>query len=390
MKKQCVSTMIAGLAALAIAGSASAQTITIRITGSTAFRKPTHIAIGNILNPGYTFGYAGSDVTKAGQAEFRGTTIVGSIPVDIKTSWSGSVGGMQTLVQNLNVATFLNSTNLTTGGASGLTGPYDAATTADIAMSDSFQGSTAYTSPSLNDKVVGVIPFQWVRNVGSPAAFSNVSTLLAQILLGTGQIPLSQATGLNADEATLLTVIGRDEDSGTRLVAFAESGFGIFNPPFQNQVQGTLGAAGSVTGVAPWPINTVNGTTYPVGHSGYNSGGTVASALGTPGSLAGAGTWLVSYPGISDAATAVGLGAATLTYNGVAYSSTAVQEGQYTFWAYEHLMYRSSFAGSGKTVADQLATRIHDVDASQGGVLLSTMQVGRTVEGGAVTFGNPY
>ena len=384
MKKQCVSTMIAGLAALAIAGSASAQTITIRITGSTAYRGQTHNAIGHILNTGYVFGYAGTSLGKAGQAEFQGTTIVGNIPVDIKTSWSGSVGGVQTLANNLTVSTWLASTNLTTGGTASLTGPYDAATTADIAMSDSFQGSTAFTSPALVSKVVGVVPFQWVRNNGAPATIGNVTSLLAQILLGTGQIPLSQVTGLNADEGVLVTALGRDEDSGTRLDAFAESGFGIFTPPFQYQP--TI-VANAVTGVAPWPVNTVNGTTYPLGHSGYSSGGTLAAAMGATGSLAGSGGWFITYLSTGDAATAVGLGAATLNYNGVPYSLAAVQEGQYTFWSYEQIMYRSSLAGNGKTVADQIGTKIHDTDAA---VLLGGMQVGRTVEGGAVTFGNPY
>ena len=383
MKKQCVSTMIAGLAALAIAGSASAQTITIRITGSTAYRGQTHNAIGHILNAGYVFGYSGSSIGKAGQAEFQGTTIVGNIPVDIKTSWSGSVGGVQTLANNLTVSTWLNAGgSLTAGGASGLTGPYDAATAADIAMSDSFQGSTAFTSPTLTKTVVGVVPFQWVRNNGAPAALNNVTTLLAQFLLGTGQIPLSQFTGLNADEGVLVTAVGRDEDSGTRLVAFAESGFGIFNPPFQYQ---PTPASGTITALNPWPINTVNGTQYPVGHSGYSSGGTLAGAMAqaiTPGL-----GWLVTYLSTGDAATAVAGGAATLTYNGVPYSLAAVQEGLYTFWSYEQLLYRSSLAGNGKTVADQLATQLHNVDAA---VLLSGMQVGRTVEGGAVTFGNPY
>ena len=382
MKKQCVSTMIAGLAALAIAGSASAQTITIRITGSTAYRGQTHNAIGHILNAGYVFGYAGTSLGKAGQAEFQGTTKVGNIPVDIKTAWSGSVGGVQTVANNLTVSTWLAATNLTSGGTTGLTGPYDAPVTADIAMSDSFQGSTAFTTPVLYSKVVGVVPFQWVRNAGSPAAINNMTSLFAQILLGTGQVPLSQITGLNADEATVVTALGRDEDSGTRLDAFAESGFGIFTPPFQYQ---PTPASGTITALAPWPINTVNGTTYPVGHSGYSSGGTLAGAMGqaiTPGL-----GWLITYLSTGDAATAVGLGAATLPYNGVTYSLAAVQEGQYTFWSYEQLMYRTSLAGQGKTVADQLATQLHDTDAA---VLLSSMQVGRAVEGGAVTFGNPY
>lgn len=312
--------------------------------------------------------------------------------MDIKASWSGSVGGIQDLVQNLTVSTFLAATNLTTAGTPNLTGPYDAPVTADIAMSDGFQSSTAFTSPTLLDHIVGVIPFQWVRNVGSPSTMSNMTDLVAQALLGAGQIPLSQVTGLNADESTPVTAVGRDEDSGSRLNTFAETGFGIFSAPFQYQVlvSGTPGPSGTITNVIPYPSNTVNGVNYPVGHSGYSSGGTIAGVMGTPGSFAATGGWLISYLGINDAATAVANGAATMTHNGVAYSTTGVQEGEYTFWGYEHLLYRSSLSGNPQTVANQLVTQIHDVDAVQSGLLVTSMNVGRTVEGGVITFGNPY
>ena len=143
---------IAGLTGLAIA-----NTVRLQQTASSAspvlphFRKATHVAIGNILNPGFVYGYQGADVTKATYAEFVGTTKVGAIPVDIKTSWSGSVGGVATLVKNFTVSTWLAGTNLTAGGTPNETGPFDPAVTADSSMSDSFQGSTAYTSPSLTD-----------------------------------------------------------------------------------------------------------------------------------------------------------------------------------------------------------------------------------------------
>ncbi|HVM59332.1 MAG TPA: hypothetical protein VMV72_00560 [Verrucomicrobiae bacterium] len=391
-------TMLAGVASLAIAGTASAQTNIIRITGSTAFRKAVHIAIGDILNAGYTYGYAGSALSSAGQAEFRGSTKVGNYPVDIKTSFSGSVGGIQNLTRNLTVSTWLNGTNLTAGGTSGLTGPYDTPVTADVTMSDSFQSSTAYTSPQLagalnNDGVVGVVPFQFVRNAGSPSSISNVTSLVAQALFGAGQINQSLFTGNNADESLQITLMGRDEDSGTRLESFAETGFGIFNAPFQYQptISGTPGTGGVVTAYAPWPINTVNGTTYPVGHSGYSSGGSLASAMNTPGSQSiggGSNTSFIAYLGINDAST-VTLGQ-TLTFNGVAYSTSTVAEGQYTLWSYEHMYYRGTYSGNPQTIANQIAQQIHDVEAVQSGQLLSTMQVGRSVEGGVITSGSPY
>jgi hypothetical protein len=382
-------TIIAGLAALAIASTASAQTNLIHITGSNASKKSLSTAIGNILNSGYVFGYAGGTITTASQFEFRGTTIVGGLPVDITVNLSGGAGGVQDLAQNLTIAGWFNATNLTTSGTANLTGPTVSAQ-ADVSIAEQFQSSTGFNTPVLHDQVIGVVPYQWVRNAGSPSTISNVTSLLAQILYGTGQIPLSQITGLNSDESIALTALGRDENASVRLIAFAETGFGIFTPPFQYQalISGTAGPSGTVTNAIPWPINTVNGTTYPVGHSGYSTGSALAAALNTPGSLAATGGWFVGPLAINDAAT-VNLGA-TLTYNGVAYSPAAVQEGQYTFWSYTHWFYRTSYSGNPQTVANQIATRILNFDAVQSGLLVSTLNVGRTGDGGEVTFGNPY
>jgi len=388
MKKSGL-TMIAGLAALAIASTASAQTNLIHITGSNASKKSLSTAIGNILNTGYVYGYAGSALSSASQFEFRGTTIVGSFPVDITVNLTGGAGGVQDLAQNLTITTWLNATNLTTGGTANLAGPLVSAQ-ADTAIGEQFQSSTGFNTPVLHDQVIGVVPYLWVRNAGSPSTISNVTSFLAQVLYGTGQIPLSQITGLNSDEGVALTALGRDENASVRLVAFAETGFGIFTPPFQYEalISGTAGPGGTVTNAIPWPINTVNGTTYPVGHSGYSTGSALAAALNTPGSLAATGGWFIGPLALNDAST-VTLGA-SLTYNGVAYSAQTVQEGQYTFWSYKHLFYRTSYSGTPQTVANQIANRILNFDAVQSGLLVSTLNVGRTGEGTEVTFGNPY
>ena len=386
--KKCVATMIAGVTALTIAGSASAQTITLRLTGSTAYRNQTHNAILHILDAGYTFGYAGSAATISGasQAVFKGTVNAGAIPVIIQTSWSGSVGGVQNLTENLTIANWLTATNLSGGTGANNLSIHDSAVTADMAMSDSFQGATAFTTPALVDQVVGVAPFTWVRGAGSPSNMVNMTTLLAQTVLA-GQTPLSQWTANPADASVNVSVVGRDEDSGTRLCAFAETAFGIFGAPFQYQPTGTLGASGLITAMNAWPVNTVNGTTYDVGHSGYSSGGTLASAVGTP---VGAGLgFVVAYLSTGDGATATNMatGATFMNWNGFPYSLAAVQNGQYTFWVYEHLMYRSSLGGNQKVVADKIAKQIHDTDAA---VLLSGMNVGRQSEGAVVTAGSPY
>ena len=108
--------IFAGLLALSMAGVAQAQTV-IHITGSTAFRNAAVSAITNILQPGFTFGYSGTSFTGANQAIFTGKAITNDISVIIKTSWSGAAGGVQTVVQQLPITTWLtNTTAQSTGG----------------------------------------------------------------------------------------------------------------------------------------------------------------------------------------------------------------------------------------------------------------------------------
>ena len=390
----------AGLLALVFVGVASAQT-TIRITGSTAFRAATVTAIRNILTPTHTLGFNGATATGANQSIFVGTTRVGNIPVVIKCSWAGSVGGIQTVAQQspaITIPTWLSETlnTLTVAGTPNLNSGniYDSPTGADIAMSDSFQSSTQFSGTgfsTLVDTVVGVVPFVWTKGVHSDPAVqavlanvTNMTALNARLLLAAG-VPASMFTGTAADSSVYLYPMGRDEDSGTRLVAFAEPGFGVFGSPIQYQPTITNGAIASI---AAWPAATVLGISFPVGHSGFSSGGTLATNLNTPVATTardafGAKFGLIAYFGVNDA-NGVNGGNNNLTYNGVAYSPDAVREGRYTFWGYEHVTYRSTLSGNAKTVADQIANQIKTADASVSGVLLSTMNVSRSTEGAVI------
>ncbi len=93
---------LAGILALALAGTASAQS-TIRIIGATTYRAPVHAAIEAILSPGYAFADSGSSNSAsqlggASAAEFSGTLISNGDPVVIKTFWTGSVAGVADVV----------------------------------------------------------------------------------------------------------------------------------------------------------------------------------------------------------------------------------------------------------------------------------------------------
>lgn len=396
--------ILASIFALVFATSAHAQTV-IRITGSTAYRSAVHQAILNILTGTATFGYSSTTLGASNQAIFTGTTISGGTSVIIKTSFSGSVGGLLVLTKNLTVPDaaigvaggwLVNTTPQSVApGTASVPANFDAPTTADASFSDSFQGSTIANSPVLVGAngflqgVVGVVPFEWVRNVGSPATITNVTNLLAQAALG-GGVVLSQFSGLAADENTFVEVFGRDSDSGTRLEAFAETGFGILNSPTQYQPLPVGGA--TITAINPWPAQLTDGISYPTGHEGFSSGSGVAAALDATGSQTAANFpgVIIGYLGITDAATAVAGGGTALPYNGVAFSAAAVQNGTYSFWSYEHLYYRSTFAAPGKTVVDLLAANVHNVATTAAGIQVITMLVGRSVEGGVITFGNPY
>jgi len=392
---------LASLIALAFAGVASAQT-TVRITGSTAFRAATVTAIQNLLNTGYTYGYIGSSVTGANQSTFVGTTKVGNVSVIIKCSWAGSVGGVQTIAQQSPVVTTTNpyiaeASALTATGAvlTATSAVLDSPANADIAMSDSFQGSTQFFGTGYNtliDTVVGVVPFVWTKGQHSDTAVqavlanvTNMTPLAARAIL-TGGAPISLLTGNAADSTIYVYPMGRDEDSGTRLVQFAECGFGIFGSPIQYE---PTVASGAITAIAPYHAQTILGISYPTGHSGYSSGGTLATTLNTAVASAARDAFsgkfaLIAFFGVNDA-NGVNGGNNNLTYNGVAYSADNVREGRYTYWGYEHLMYRSTLTGNAKTVADQLANQIKNTDASVSGVLLSTMHVSRVTEGAVIT-----
>ena len=235
---------------------------------------------------------------------------------------------------------------------------------------------------------------------------------------------LSQFTGNPADTALPVYAMGRDSDSGTRLSCLAEVGIkepGITH--IEPTVTGTAGASGSsISALRKWHFPPLLfGYQFQIGQSGYASGGPLADNLATPGSStaatpAGADQvdfgpgWLIGYLGRNDASRAckttsiAGNTAHRLKWNGVAdwnepilangnptsYNDAAIQEGLYTAWEYEWLAYRSTYGGNGKAAADKIALEIKNTSASVSGVKLSTMNVGKPVEGGLVTYGNPY
>jgi hypothetical protein len=198
---------------------------------------------------------------------------------------------------------------------------------------------------------------------------------------GNGSCSLALFSGSNADETITVFATGRDPDSGTRTTAFAETNVGVASPVVQYQP--TI-SGNNVTAHQPWPQIVVNGITFAIGNGGYASGGTLATTMQKNTSALGG--YYVTYLSTGDAATAIagasGSPAVELKYNGTTYSAAALAEGQYTFWGYEHLMYKSSRSGVKLTTATSLANQLTNTDAT---VLLSAMKVSRMADGGLVT-----
>ncbi len=410
-----IKTLLAGILAFGLVSAAQAQT-PIRLTGSTAFRSTTLTALLNIMDPGFTYGYTGTTYTSSKAAIIKGS--VGGSSVTIKTSWSGSEGGVQTVsfgdnATPINVLFLPDSSATSTGGTPSLPDPTVAGNpnspeVPDIAMSDTFQSTSFFFGtyfgkfyPTLNStnttpglpvgQIVGIVQFKWIAGRSIPAGMTNMTSQLARNLYGSGTAALALWTGSPADHGTKVYAIGRDFDSGTRLTAFAETGVGAkaVVKQYEPKTGGVrvVTAGGTIDTLTLWPAGSINGIPYGPGNGGYSSGGDLAKAVNNfPPAL----SLLVGYSGISDADAQItnnsATGATELSYNGVKLglpeNTVLIQEGAYTFWGYEHLYYRDSESGVTKTVADTLALQIFNTDAPA--PKYNDMQVSRLTDGGTV------
>ena len=81
-----------------------------------------------------------------------------------------------------------------------------------------------------------------------------------------------------------------------------------------------------------------------------------------------------------------GSGAVALNWAGVPFSQTAVMNGQYTFWGYEHIMWRSTITGVKSTFATNLKNNLLAATSAtlNPNVALGDMQVSRTGDGGPI------
>src|SRR5229473_3069499 len=180
-------TLLTLLAGLLLSAAAYAQ-VEVTVTGSTAFRAITIDRSASIFDAGYV---AVTNNASTGLITYSGTVAaavpsLGSTPVKVRLSFSGSASGMLS-VKNL--------TPVSTADTPGV----NVNRVPDLALSDVFPGSA---TPPISDSafersVLGVIPFVWVAN--------------------------NALTGISNTNPVYL--IGRDSGSGTRISTEKDIGF---------------------------------------------------------------------------------------------------------------------------------------------------------------------
>jgi hypothetical protein len=405
-------TILLGIAGLVLAHAATAAT-TIYIVGSNGDRSATNTAISNLLTAnGNTFtvaysvtptGAAGS-LTSSNWSTFTGTYSTGpngNVSVVIKTAYIGAAGAIKAVAGNETVRFLPNgatgNTNVVPETASN-PAQYEVHTPT-FGTSTIFQETTDYTADNasgnyinLDSTLTGVVGLKFIGSNGFPAG-SNLTIRAAQALWSRGVIPLAFITGSSGDRQKSVFAIGRNTDAGQRFGQLAEIGLGV-NAKVK-QFKPTI-SAGHVTSHVLWPRETISGVDSGFdGNSGYITGAELVAPLsavldsgaytagGVTGSTAG---YYIGYVTPSDAANAITGGGQELKWNGVTYSTAAVQEGQYTAWLYTRVVTDPDLSGDAKDFADSLtANIISTAGATSQGILIGSLKVRRSVEGGALT-----
>jgi hypothetical protein len=217
-------------------------------------------------------------------------------------------------------------------------------------------------------------------------------------LAPSGVASLELFTGVATDSAYDVVLVGRDNDSGTRLGTFYETAYGndttkasqFFAQDASNVDVGTNTGAGNIDHV----VLAASVADPAPNFQGYSSGGYVKAVLNkTCGAITSPAPRskpciIVAYVSISDLPSA-GL---ALKYSGFTQSTSTAVTGQYTFWTDEH-MYWNPAPSSGVaitsdqiTLAQALADLVRSTYApSAGGIKPGDMLVSRTAEGQPVT-----
>jgi hypothetical protein len=412
-----------------LAASASADQ-TFYLYGSTAYRKATFQALNHLYTSATLRYDVGDGVLPAidsttatiplgaptsAQIGSSNLVWVGSLSnltgtTTIYCNWAGSVAGIGSLADsadNPSPPQYLQS-------------PYNNVSTSlfthkpDVAMSDCDQIQTQWdpsqdpSATELDEQFVSVLEFIWAKGndggTGDLVRLTNVGPWSIQAILSQSFVPASQFTGFTTDTNYELLPVGRNNDSGTRILGLVGSFYGPLNS------------------VNQWELNNESTSTFNYnvpftfsGNDGYASGGSVAKALAATRPASWSNTnngtttnqsFIIAYVAVTDALNTNGLTGGTLgknimtnvtsavvptnqwlNYNGVQWSEPAITEGAYTYFGYEHVYTVPGDTSSVSNFVSELATeqRVQAGTAFVPGTMpLSVMDIGQRPDGGVI------
>ncbi len=299
--------------------------------------------------------------------------------------------------------------------------------TPDFTFSDTFQNTTPFNGTAVlrqgttgtthntysfsaltSSGPLAVEPYVWAATPGFPV--SNVTTEQLANLYVNGALPLSYFTGNASDANSTVYALSRDPGSGSRLVALAELGLSpiqtikTYQPTVGGATADSLGnfVKGTITGTVPLYAKGVIKSTQiydpNAGDTGYPSFGDatqtelLAAITSTPSvnsSSPSTSEYFIAYFNPTDGAEAVANGAVQLSFNGVSYNLSNpanLENGQYTFWSYESILYPSTISSQAQTILNDLANAWSSVTLSTG-VPLNSVNVQRASDG---TYGGNF
>ena len=287
--KHTKTIMAAALAAIAIS---SVQASTLYIGGSSAYRKT---AANALIGAGWS--YVANDGTSL--TDNGGTHILYTKGSDyISTCWSGSEAGVQSILATNSrpLSFWATSTAQGTLKADFVANKVD--TNADASFSDCsanisrYNGAknvketiggvaqtVTYGKPATNVQV-GVQSFTFLASDNFPTnKATSISANAARVLFEKGQIPLSLITGDSSDATATVWLTGRNPDSGTRITAFNEVGYGALKATQNYKVNAIDTNTKTITELLLYPSNNINGLITAPGDDGMTSGGDLVKSI---------------------------------------------------------------------------------------------------------------
>jgi hypothetical protein len=431
--KHTKSILMAAVAALSIA-SASAEVI--YITGATAFRSAANNTLYSLYGTNL-FASSGTSTTDSGAIAlyFTNCLLTNGTRHDLAVTWTGSEGGMQTIASGTNSkrVPFYDLAKMTSNGITTrttgimqpdttnmLAGANTSLQKGIIGCSDSFQKSSRFqggkkasdgaTYSTIVETKIGVVPYSPIASKGFATVFPERNMTLNSmwnILTAASGMTGEKISGRTNETTVKLWGVGRNVDSGTRVIMLANNKAGIADSVCQWKI---AASGGTVTTMVKHPETTINGIKTGLGEGGETSGGTVAGAMTNvitssttvTGATKGSQTnFLVGYVSVADISSSRrNDGLVPLKFNGVegrchdnsSFTTldagyTNIITGKYPWWGYEFVTYDNSVASTNaKAFALNFINIVKNFESTNSviapNIKLTDMKVARSDDGG--------